>query len=60
VGEESLVGLVGRRIGTATVMTACVALTIEREEMLRILHKEPYVIRPVSEIAIDPLYAKAG
>ena len=40
VGEESLVGVVGLRLATATAMTACVALKIERAEMIRVLHEE--------------------
>jgi CRP/FNR family transcriptional regulator, cyclic AMP receptor protein len=40
VGEESLVGAVGRRMATATAITACAALKIEREEMVRVLHQE--------------------
>jgi CRP/FNR family cyclic AMP-dependent transcriptional regulator len=40
VGEESLAGVVGLRLATATAMTACVALKIERKEMIRVLHEE--------------------
>jgi CRP/FNR family cyclic AMP-dependent transcriptional regulator len=40
VGEESLAGPVGLRMATATAITACVALKIEREEMIRVLHEE--------------------
>jgi CRP/FNR family transcriptional regulator, cyclic AMP receptor protein len=40
VGEESLAGSVGRRIATATAITPCTALKIEREEMVRVLHQE--------------------
>jgi CRP/FNR family transcriptional regulator, cyclic AMP receptor protein len=40
VGEESLAGSVGRRIATATAITACMALKIKREEMVRVLHQE--------------------
>jgi CRP/FNR family cyclic AMP-dependent transcriptional regulator len=40
VGEEALVGPVGRRITTATAITACTALKIERQEMIHILHQE--------------------
>jgi CRP/FNR family cyclic AMP-dependent transcriptional regulator len=40
VGEESLAGAVGRRLATATAMSACTALKIEREEVIRVLHEE--------------------
>ncbi|HZL27161.1 MAG TPA: Crp/Fnr family transcriptional regulator [Acidobacteriaceae bacterium] len=40
VGEESLAGPVGLRMATATAITACVALKIERDEMIRVLHEE--------------------
>jgi CRP/FNR family transcriptional regulator, cyclic AMP receptor protein len=40
VGEESLAGVVGLRLATATAITACTALKIEREEMIRVMHEE--------------------
>ena len=40
IGEESIAGAVGRHMATATAITACVALKIERTEMIRILHEE--------------------
>jgi CRP/FNR family cyclic AMP-dependent transcriptional regulator len=40
VGEESLAGVVGLRIATATAITACVALKIGRQEMARVIHEE--------------------
>jgi CRP-like cAMP-binding protein len=40
VGEEAIAGAVGLRLATATAITACSALTIERAEMLRVLHEE--------------------
>ncbi len=40
VGEESIAGVVGRHMATATAITACTALKIEREEMLRVMHAE--------------------
>ncbi len=40
VGEESLAGAMGLRMATATAITSCVALKIEREEMIRVLHEE--------------------
>jgi CRP/FNR family cyclic AMP-dependent transcriptional regulator len=40
VGEESMAGAVGFRLATATAMTACTALKIDRAEMIRVLHEE--------------------
>jgi CRP-like cAMP-binding protein len=40
VGEESIAGVVGLRLATATAITACTALKIERSEMIRVLHEE--------------------
>jgi CRP-like cAMP-binding protein len=40
VGEESLASVGGRRLTTATALTACIALRIERDEMIRAMHGE--------------------
>ncbi|HWB31864.1 MAG TPA: Crp/Fnr family transcriptional regulator [Acidobacteriaceae bacterium] len=40
VGEESIAGAVGLRLATATAITACTALKIQRTEMIRVLHEE--------------------
>jgi CRP/FNR family cyclic AMP-dependent transcriptional regulator len=40
VGEESLATVDGLRQATATAVTACTALKIEREEMVRVMHEE--------------------
>jgi CRP/FNR family transcriptional regulator, cyclic AMP receptor protein len=40
VGEESLAGAGGLRMATATSITACTALRIEREEMIQVMHEE--------------------
>src|ERR1700722_8482440 len=40
VGEESLATVGGLRLATATAITACTALKIERKEMVRALHEE--------------------
>ena len=40
VGEEALAAVSGRRLATATAMTACTALKITREEMIRVMHEE--------------------
>jgi len=41
VGEESLAAIVGLRLSTATAVTACTALKIGRDEMVRVMHDEP-------------------
>jgi CRP/FNR family cyclic AMP-dependent transcriptional regulator len=40
VGEESIAGVVGLRLASATAINACTALKIQREEMIRVLHEE--------------------
>ena len=40
VGEESIAGAVGLRLATATAITTCTALKIERAEMVRVIHEE--------------------
>jgi len=40
VGEESLASVGGLRMATATAITACTALKIERQEMVRVMHEE--------------------
>ncbi len=40
IGEESLAGVVGRRLATATALTACTALRIERTQMIDVMHDE--------------------
>jgi CRP-like cAMP-binding protein len=40
VGEESIAGVAGLRMATATAITACTALKIERKEMIRVMHEE--------------------
>ena len=40
VGEESIAGPAGLRMATATAITLCTALKIERTEMVRALHQE--------------------
>lgn len=41
VGEESLAAILGLRLATATALSACTALKIERAEMIRVMHDEP-------------------
>jgi len=40
IGEESIAGAMGRRLATATAITACTALKIERAEVIRVMHEE--------------------
>jgi CRP/FNR family cyclic AMP-dependent transcriptional regulator len=40
IGEESLATLGGKHMTTATAITACQALEIQREEMVRVMHDE--------------------
>lgn len=40
VGEEALATTPGLRLSTATAITACTALKITREEMIRVMHGE--------------------
>ena len=40
VGEESIAAIAGLRMATATAITACTALKIERQEMIRVMHEE--------------------
>ncbi len=40
VGEDSLASVGGRCLATAAAITACTALKIEREEMVRVMHEE--------------------
>ncbi len=40
IGEESLAGPLGLRLATATAISGCTALKIDRQEMIRALHDE--------------------
>jgi CRP-like cAMP-binding protein len=40
VGEESLAAVPGLRLSSATAVTACMALKIGRDEMIRVMHDE--------------------
>jgi CRP-like cAMP-binding protein len=40
VGEESMSGVSGLRLTSATAITDCMALKIERSEMIRVMHEE--------------------
>ena len=54
VGEESLASVGAVHMATATAVTECTALRIEREEMIRAMHEEP----PLSEIFIRYLLSR--
>ena len=41
IGEESLAAIAGLRLATATALSACTALRIRRDEMVRVMHDEP-------------------
>ncbi len=41
IGEESLAAIVGLRLATATAVSACTTLKIDRSEMIRVMHDEP-------------------
>ena len=40
IGEESIAGAAGRRLATATAITTCTALKIDRAEVIRVMHEE--------------------
>ena len=40
VGEESVAAVAGLRLATATAITPCIVLKIERSEMIRVIHDE--------------------
>ena len=40
VGEEAIAGVAGRRMATATAITACTVLKIERDAMVRVMREE--------------------
>jgi CRP-like cAMP-binding protein len=41
IGEESIASVPGLRLATATAVTACTALRIGRDEMIRVMHEQP-------------------
>jgi CRP/FNR family transcriptional regulator, cyclic AMP receptor protein len=55
IGEESLATVGGLRLATATAVTACTALKIEREEMVRVMHEE----HSFSELFVKFLLARS-
>ena len=40
IGEESMASVSGLRLATATGITACTALKIDRDEMIRVMHEQ--------------------
>jgi CRP/FNR family cyclic AMP-dependent transcriptional regulator len=40
IGEEAIAAVAGLHMATACAITACTALKIEREEMIRVMHQE--------------------
>ena len=40
IGEESIASVPGLRLATATAVTACTALRIRRDEMIRVMHEQ--------------------
>jgi CRP/FNR family cyclic AMP-dependent transcriptional regulator len=40
IGEEAIAGVIGLRISSAKAVTACTAMKIDREAMVRVLHEE--------------------
>ena len=40
VGEEALASIAGLRLATATAVTSCTAVRINRDEMVRVMHEE--------------------
>jgi CRP-like cAMP-binding protein len=41
IGEEAVAGVPGLRMATATAVTSCAAMKIERSEMIRVMHEQP-------------------
>jgi CRP/FNR family cyclic AMP-dependent transcriptional regulator len=55
LGEESVAGAGGLRLGTAIAITACSALRIDRQEMMRVIHEH----RSFSDLFLDFLLARS-
>jgi CRP-like cAMP-binding protein len=55
IGEESIAGVAGLRLATATALTSCTALKIARDEMVRALHEE----RSFSDLFLKFLLARS-
>jgi CRP/FNR family transcriptional regulator, cyclic AMP receptor protein len=55
IGEEAIAGAVGLRMATATAITSCSAMKIERAEMIRVLQEE----RAFSDVFMKFLLARS-
>ena len=55
IGEESLASVGGLHMATASAITACTALRIERGEMIRVMHEE----HALSEMYLKFLLARS-
>jgi CRP-like cAMP-binding protein len=55
VGEESLAAPAGLRLATATALTACTALKIARDEMIRAMHE----VQDFSDVVLKFLLARS-
>jgi CRP/FNR family cyclic AMP-dependent transcriptional regulator len=60
VGEESLASVGALHMATASAITACKALRIAREEMIRVMHEGAFLLRNVYEVFAGTEYASAG
>jgi CRP/FNR family cyclic AMP-dependent transcriptional regulator len=54
IGEDSIASISGLRLATATASTACMALRIQRTEMIRVMHEE----RGFSDLFVKFLLAR--
>ena len=55
IGEEAIAGIPGLRLASAMAVTSCAALRIERDEMIRVLHRE----RSFSDLFLKFLLARS-
>ncbi|HEY0307002.1 MAG TPA: Crp/Fnr family transcriptional regulator [Acidobacteriaceae bacterium] len=55
IGEESIAGVPGLRLASATALAACTALRIERAQMISVLHEE----RAFSDLFLKFLLARS-
>ena len=55
VGEEAMVGPVGMRMASATAVSACTTLKIQRDQMIRVMHEQ----HTFSDIFIKFLLARS-
>ena len=60
VGEGALAAVPGLRLSSATAITACTALKITREEMIRVMHEEHDFSDLFYEVSAGPQHAHPG